>query len=411
MPVDEVESEAHGSPSRADTSEVRAAPASGAARLRSYAGVFAFACAIRLAVWAVGVALPHEPALGSVSARLTELPLHWDGSWYVGLASGGYRYRPEERRFVRVAFFPAYPLALRATASAMPIPHTSAAWGWTGSLLSAGFFATAAVLLWRLVAAERGRSAAWTSVALLASYPFALFFGQPYTESLFLLSAVGAVAFASQGQIWHSAAFGVLAGLSRPNGLLVGVFLLLCWLGYDALRPSLRPVARRRRWLGLVPVVSPAVGTCAYSAYVWWLTGRPLTWLAAQDTWGRTSRSLWSVGADVWVRIGEQGVGGFLLRSPFEAINIAAILATLAMLPIVFRQLGLAAGVFAALNVILPLIQGGTASAGRYSAVVFPIFVALALTLPRAAAWAIVGLFFALQVLVARLFFGDHPVF
>ena len=53
-------------------------------------------------------------------------------------------------------------------------------------------FAWAADYLWRLARDTIGEPRAPAAVALLAAYPFAVFFSAPYTESLFLLGAVAA---------------------------------------------------------------------------------------------------------------------------------------------------------------------------------------------------------------------------
>src|SRR4051794_1894803 len=44
--------------------------------------------------------------------------MHWDGAWYSSIAEHGYTYRPNEMS--SVAFFPAYPLAMRVVRSVVP---------------------------------------------------------------------------------------------------------------------------------------------------------------------------------------------------------------------------------------------------------------------------------------------------
>ena len=72
---------------------------------------------------------------------------------------------------------------------------------WAGVVISLAAFLWALVYLVRLgrelVGAERAADAA----LLLAAYPFALFFSAPYTESLFLLAAVGAFFHFRRGRL------------------------------------------------------------------------------------------------------------------------------------------------------------------------------------------------------------------
>ncbi|HEY6779350.1 MAG TPA: mannosyltransferase family protein, partial [Thermoleophilaceae bacterium] len=100
----------------------------------------------------------------------------WDAVWYLRIADDGYAGSD-----VRAAFFPLYPLAVRAT-------------GWLGggsasarlvaayavSLLA---FLAALTLLARLVALELGRRFSAPVLLLLAVFPGALWFGTPYSES------------------------------------------------------------------------------------------------------------------------------------------------------------------------------------------------------------------------------------
>ena len=48
----------------------------------------------------------------------------WDAGWYIGIAESGYSYWGNLSRQSNVAFFPAYPLAMRATAALL-----GARWG------------------------------------------------------------------------------------------------------------------------------------------------------------------------------------------------------------------------------------------------------------------------------------------
>jgi hypothetical protein len=77
----------------------------------------------------------------------------------------------------------------------------------------------------------------------------------------------------------------------------------------------------------------------------------------------------------------------------------------------VTRRLGLAYGLFIAINVLPALVSGGLLSAGRFSSVLFPAFVWLASAVPsnQRAAW--IATFAAMQAFGAALFYTWRPLF
>src|SRR6185436_18861557 len=77
---------------------------------------------------------------------------------------------------------------------------------------------------------------AGAAVWLLATFPFALFFGAVYTESLFLLGAVGTFYHFRRREFLRAGAWGLLVGLTRPPGCFVSVPLAI--LAVEPLLPA-----------------------------------------------------------------------------------------------------------------------------------------------------------------------------
>ena len=76
------------------------------------------------------------------------------------------------------------------------------------------------------------RETARRTVLYVAVFPFAFFFTQVYTESLFLLTSVSAVTAAVVSRWGWAGFFGGLAALTRPNGILIAIPLgLLALVG------------------------------------------------------------------------------------------------------------------------------------------------------------------------------------
>jgi Gpi18-like mannosyltransferase len=143
--------------------------------------------------------------------ELWNLPARWDAGWYLGIARRGYDWRPDlVDRQQSIAFFPAYPLAMRVAGEVVTLParavgqpgllgngNTRVTWG--GVAVSIVAFTLAVVQLHRLITSMTGDAAmASRTVGLLASWPFALFFSAPYAEGLFLLASVSATSEACQ---------------------------------------------------------------------------------------------------------------------------------------------------------------------------------------------------------------------
>jgi len=218
-----------------------------------------------------------------------------------------------------------------------------------------------------------GREPARRTVLYLAVFPFAYFFTQVYTESLFLLTSVSAVAAAFASRWGWAGAFGALAALTRPNGILVAVPLGLLAL---ASRPRPAELLRRAAWLSLVPL-----GFAGYCGFAWQLSGDPLGWLRAQSQWG------YSVFNRPWVElsrlldgISREGLYGYFFSdslAPYYFAHGAVALALVALLPSVFRRLGLALGAYVAVSLYVPLSGNALEGIGRYAATLFPVFMLL----------------------------------
>jgi hypothetical protein len=149
-----------------------------------------------------------------------------------------------------------------------------------------------------------------------------------------------------------------------------------------------------------------------FSSIGYRLTGHPFIWAELQQqAWARTYEGLnQTLGAE-FSAVRDLGVLAYMAVRPFEAFNLAATLLALGSLWSVSRRIGVAAGLFVALNTVVPLLNGGLVSMGRYTSVLFPVFVWLALCLRPRGAVLLAACFSAGQALLAALFFtGRHLI-
>jgi hypothetical protein len=344
-----------------------------------------------------------------------DLPARWDTGWYLGIVIDGYTWTPADRgRQQNIAFFPAMPMAVRYLSDVLG--HQPL---WTAVGLSLVCFYGALVYLLRLARDHLGdEGAAVTSVALLASYPFALFFSAAYTESLFLLTLLGAVYHFRRGELWQAMLWGFLSGLTRPNGCFLSIVLGLM---------ALEPLWKSRQdpagggWPGaggvaphldrLAAAAAPGLGMLAYSTYIYFLTGNPFQWAAQNAAWGRVYRGLDSVIADRVEYVSRFGIYGYAADQPLDLFYALAVLFVLGAVWPVYRRFGLPYAAMLVVNTLPPVAAGGLLSMGRVTSVLFPVFLWMAAAVPPHHRIAWIAAFAVLQGFAAVMFFTWRPLF
>lgn len=323
----------------------------------------------------------------------------WDAVWYLAIAVQGYEEAQVPAAGEAPAFFPVFPFTVRML-SLGSSPGVMLLVSYAVALTA---FLGAMFLLARLTEFELGREYVRPVLLACAFFPASMFFGAPFTESMFLLFSVGAF---YAGRTGHWAWAGILAGLAsgtRNGGfvLLVPLWILLRY-GPRADRPdppppperARTPFLRRRRrpryplgreawWLALVPS-----GLIAYSVYLGLEIGEPTAWWSAQAVWARHFDGLYgAVGPGIesaWHAVGELrddpdeldfgGFGGAVPRLIDASFLLFTIIATAGVL----HRLPFAYGAYVLVALSLPLSNPSTLeplmSLPRFVSVLFPFF-------------------------------------
>jgi hypothetical protein len=334
----------------------------------------------------------------------------WDAGWYLSIAQDGYRSEQAS------AFFPLYPLTVRALAVVTRSPVVA---GVLISLVAAG---VAAVLLARLARPLLGDEGARDTVLYLALYPLAFVFTAAYPEGLFLALSLGAFLAAMRGQALVAAVLGALAVATRPVGLaLLPALAYLLWRRGE----EKTAVAARLAPLALLPA---ALG--AYSLYLHSRLGDALAFVHAQGTfWARHTAALGPVGG-LWEALAEayHGTAQVVLHlhridevdrnwpdniGTLNAVHFALLLAALALTWVAWTRLGPAFGLYSLVYLAIVLSSPADlfplVSLPRFLLADFPLFLALAsLTAGRPRAREIVLVSFAAVGAVAAVGFARH---
>ena len=353
-----------------------------------------------IAVTIVGtIPAPTAEALWRVSANeLVNLQARWDTDFYHQIATVGYRWDPSAFLHQNVVFFPLYPLLMR-WGGALLGGHPLLA----GTVISLAAFAGAIALLYRMAVLELGEEKAWPVILLVSTYPFALFYSVVYTESLFLFLTVGAFYAMRRRSLLLAALAGFAAGLTRPNGFWLAVPLL--WL---ATRGAEGRGGRGGRDVpAILAALAPLAGVAIFSAYLSVRFGDALAWMHGQAAWGmpllgrgpapdpaRTAEDLRLKASEVIVYAGD----------------IAAFFLAAASIVPVTRRLGVAYGLWIAVNIFPPVAAHLFISLGRFTSVLFPLFFWLALVVPRRRVAWLAGVFAVCQAILAVCFFLWRPV-
>jgi Dolichyl-phosphate-mannose-protein mannosyltransferase len=198
------------------------------------------------------------------------LGLEWDGLWYHRIADWGYgtfipSWEAPGLRYDDLAFFPLYPMTVRAADAVLPVGSVACA------LLVA--WVCAVVAAWGIFAATEhcyGRRTATVCVLLWGLLPHAVVLSMAYTEPMMTALAAWAL-YAALTHRWLTAGLlSSLAGLSRPNAVAVTAAVAAAVLADARHRRRTHRPQHPRAWLGLL--IAP-LGWCGYVLWVGLQTG------------------------------------------------------------------------------------------------------------------------------------------
>ncbi len=352
--------------------------------------------AVSVVAATLGMIVRAPSFLTNGPAGMTRFPpvralCHWDCWWYADIASTGYWFRPGEQS--PVAFFPGFPLAVRAVSWLLGDVWLS------GTVVSLGCD-VAAVLLYSKWADAVAPAQSKTATLALAVYPLAVYlYGVVYSDGLFLLLVVGAFLALEKDRVVLATVLGACATASRPVAPAVVLGLLVVHLGRRRGQP--------KRAIDYLPVLA-SLGLLGWMLFLRVRFDDALAYLHVQSApgWGQ------GFGLEQVFKFRFFEIVGTAPRHGFKlALSAFCGIATLALAGAVRRRLGWGYAVYLSFVIGLPLlVNKDFHEMWRFVLAAFPVWIPIAAFLdqrPRLrVAWLAAS--FAGLVYCAALFGSDY---
>jgi hypothetical protein len=314
--------------------------------------------------------------------------VRWDAMWYESIVDGSARLLPENHS--NASFFPLYSwISWLFALPFRPFLAMPRAFYAGALVLSQTAFLIALIGVYRLAIDLGGRGVASRTVWLIAFFPFSFFFSAVYSDGLYLCFAVWSFYFAHARKWRLACGLAALALATRLTGLAMFPALVVEYLRQHNFR--LRSLqAEKVAWAIL------ALAPAFLATYFWMRYGNPLEFVHARQTGWQRGTGLGALISDF---------REFTTGSPFACANFKdcfrewevtrtllgywyVSLIPLSVLLVFYARRTLGAGlcVWVVGSVVMALFNGldGT---GRFTAVLFPVFIALALLVRRRAAF------------------------
>lgn len=282
---------------------------------------------------------------------------NFDGAHYLSIAKFGYQIR---EGFPQYAFFPLLPILIKFMS-----------WFAQDYLLSGlilGLICLIAVLSllpkWFSLVTPKGTT---LPLWFLLFAPGAVFLASIYTEVLFIALALGVFYF-SEKKKWGSATiFTALATATRINGIFLVLFLLIKLIKNGT-----------SKILATFYLLLSTSGLLAYSCYLYFKTGNPLSWYTSQTAWGKATATSPLVTASNYLR----AVTVDFVPDLVHLVVIIEIVITLWAIYLVYQTirnklLSTPYVVYLLGNLLLPLATGSLGSMPRFFLLLFPTIVVI----------------------------------
>lgn len=340
--------------------------------------------------------------------------VRWDSFWYESIVDPNPRFLPSY--LSNANFFPFY--AWVSWVAALPFRaffDLEHAFFIGGLIVSSVSFVLGLIAVARITRALAGPDVAMRTVWLIAVFPFSFFFTAVYADALYFCLCAWSLVFAYERRWYEACLLAAMASMTRIPGIA-----LFPALGLEYLRQAIGPSGDQairlsgyraiKRAIGLsghraikikhiaTCVAILAIGPIVIAAYYEWRYDNPLEFLRARQVgWQRAS------GIAGYVRDWNYFFEAPLFpcstvadcirefaptRALLGVIYLALLPSTIVLTLLAARTLGVGLTAWALISILMSL-PNGFDGVGRFTAVLFPVFISMAMLLRSRRAFVI----------------------
>ncbi len=288
----------------------------------------------------------------------------WDAGWYVEVARDGYRYEPGSPG--NAAFFPLYPMLIRAIHTLLFLPASHYWWLVIAIALSNIALLIGLTYFRVLLATDFTADVGSRAVIYLLIFPTSFFFSGVYSESLFLALTISAFYYARNNRWLLACICAALGTLTRSQGIILALPLLIEYLSQRNF--SLRKVGWNIAAFALIPTA-----LFTFALFLKLKFGSWTVMFDVQSTWGRHLMWPW------------HPLARFLRHAPalspehHDKLDFGFLLLLLGAAVAGLRRLRASYSVYIWTAVVFFSCWGLLGSIPRFDLVIFPLFIVLAL--------------------------------
>ncbi len=288
----------------------------------------------------------------------------WDTAHYLDIAQRGYSNTTEGERYLRIVFFPFYPILIRLFAFAFRDYMLSAL------IVSNLAYASATFYIYKLALLDHTEETALRTAFYFSIFPTAYFLHAGYTESLFLALTIASFYYGRKGRWWLSGLIGMAASLTRITGIILLPALILEYISQKGVH--IRSIRKDILWLTLIPF-----GFLLYLIANYLTFGNPFEFLQIQkEHWAKTLNFPWIGLLGAW--------HSTWWRSPADSILVGWAEIIFGVLGFILTiwvgiRLRISYGVYMFITWLVVTSTSFWLSIPRYTLSMFPLFIALSL--------------------------------
>jgi Gpi18-like mannosyltransferase len=288
----------------------------------------------------------QEPGL-----NFNTIHAQWDSFWVLDIVQNGY-YLRGEGEISNVVFFPLYPIVVKALSF---IINDNILSGWLISVFS---LLLAMIFLVKLVKEFYKDINSIEVLFFLLLFPTAYFFNTFYTESLFLFLSIATIYYAKKQNIKLVIIFGFLAALTRITGILLVIPII--WYLFEQNKFNFEKIFTFKS----LYILAIPFGTFLFFLFHYMYFDDFLLFFKSESLWGRA----FEINKEHFLVSNVVATTNLLLDCIFVIFSFIITF-------FIWKKIDKGMAMYVLATILVALSTGTLMSIGRYTLVLFPIYI------------------------------------